>query len=408
MKYCSLLLLISIACLCFNSCLKDTTTKHYVYFKPVYKPKEEVKAAMKTGPAQDIQHPGKLFVKGNYIFLNELDKGVHIIDYSNPHDPKNIAFVAIPGNEDIAVEGDYLYADLYADLVTFNITNPTDIKLVDTDEGAFPERYYLIGSDQIIVDWIKVDTTIKSNDNNWWQKEYVVMPETYDLSTATTPAQAGIGGSMARFTLMNNRLYTVDNHSLHIFNIDDNANPVMASTVSAGYDVETIYPFKNELFIGSQEGMYIFNVDNRDAPYQVGTFIHAQACDPVIADDNNAYVTLRTGNTCNNETENVLEVLDVTNPANATLIKSYSFTSPHGLAKDGNTLFVCDGTAGLKLLNAGDPLNITPVTTIGGIETYDVIALNKTAIVSAKEGLYLVDYADPAHAQIVGHLTIKQ
>src|SRR6478609_10078171 len=119
MKYFSMLLLISIICLCFCSCLRDSTTKRYVYFKPVYKTKEEVKANMKTGPAQDIQKPGKIFVKGNYIFLNELDKGVHIIDYSNPSAPSNIAFIAIPGNEDIAVQGDYLYADLYADLVTF-------------------------------------------------------------------------------------------------------------------------------------------------------------------------------------------------------------------------------------------------------------------------------------------------
>ena len=406
MKYFPILILI---CLGFNSCLKDSTTKRYVYFKPVYKTKEEVKANMKTGPAQDIQDPGKIFVKGNYIFLNEVDKGVHIIDYSNPSAPENIAFIAIPGNEDIAVQGDYLYADLYADLVTFDISNPLDIKLIDTDQGAFPERYNSPIENQVIVDWIKVDTTVKSGDNNWWQNEYIPIPIEYlsSQADAATPAQAGIGGSMARFTLMNNRLYTVDNHGLHIFNIENNANPAIVTSVSAGFDIETIYPFKNELFIGSQEGMYIFNVDNPDAPYQVGTFTHAQACDPVIADSSYAYVTLRTGNTCNNETEDVLHVLNVADPANTTLLKSYPFTNPHGLAKDGTTLFVCDGRDGLKLLNAADPLNIKPIKTVGGIETYDVIALNNTAIVSAKTGLYLVDYSDPAAARIVGHLTIN-
>ena len=407
MKYCLTLVLLSLISVCLYSCLKDTTTKRYVYFKPVYKTKEEVRANMKTGPAQDIQSPGKLFVKGSYIFLNEVDKGVHIIDYSNPSSPKNIAFIAIPGNEDIAVQGNYLFADEYSDLVTFDISNPLDIKLVDTDAGAFPERYYSPDADHIIVDWIKVDTTITGPDNSWWQKEYIEFDYAAALPNASTPAKAGIGGSMARFTLMNNRLYTVDNHSLHIFNIENNANPAFVTSVSAGYDIETIYPFKNELFIGSQEGMYIFNVDNPDAPYQLGTFTHAQACDPVIADSTFAYVTLRTGNTCNNETEDVLHVLDVSNPANATLLKSYPFTNPHGLSKDGNTLFICDGKDGLKLLNAADPLNITPITTIGGFETYDVIALNNTAIVSAKEGLYLINYTNPASAQIVGQLSIN-
>jgi hypothetical protein len=408
MKYCSALLLLTLICFFFNSCLKDTTTKRYVYFKPVYKTKEEVRANMKTGPAQDIKSSGKIYVKGNYIFLNEMDKGVHIIDYSNPANPKNIAFIAIPGNEDIAVQGDYLFADEYTDLVTFDISNPLNIKLVDTDAGAFPERYYSPDADKVIIDWIKVDTIVKGEVDNWWRIDYVAVPEALDMSKAATPGQAGIGGSMARFTLMSNRLYTVSSHSLNVFNIENSKNPAFVTNVNAGFDIETIYPFKNKLFIGSQEGMYIFNADNPDAPYQVGTFTHAQACDPVIADDKYAYVTLRTGNTCNNETEDVLHVLDVTDPANATLLKSYPFTNPHGLAKDGNLLFICDGKDGLKLLNAADPLKIKPITTVGGLETYDVIALNKTAIVSAKGGLYLINYSTPANAQVVGQLTINQ
>jgi len=408
MKYCSSLLLLSLICFLCHSCLKDSTTKRYVYFKPVYKAKEEVWANMKTGPAQDIKMPGKIYIKGNYIFLNEVDQGVHIIDYSNPASPKNIAFIAIPGNEDIAVQDNYLYADEYSDLVTFDISDPLNVKLLDTDSHAFPERYYSPGDDQVIVDWIKVDTTATGDYTNWWQKEYVVVPDAYNSSLAATPAQAGVGGSMARFTLTNNRLYTVSNHSLNVFNTGNGANPAFVTTVSAGFDIETVYPFKNQLFIGSQEGMYIFNIDNPDAPYQVGTFTHAQACDPVIADSSYAYVTLRTGNTCNNETENVLHVLDVNNPANATLLKSYSFTNPHGLAKDGNLLLVCDGKDGLKLLNDANPLDITAIKTISGMDTYDVIALNNIAIVSAKEGLYLVDYTTPTNAQIVGHLSINQ
>jgi hypothetical protein len=407
MKYCSTLLLLCLICFLFHSCLKDTTTRRYIYFKPVYKAKEEVRANMKTGPAQDIESPGKIFVKGNYIFLNELEKGVHIIDYVNPSNPKNIAFIAIPGNEDIAVKGNNLYADQYTDLMTFDISNPLDIKLVDTDANVFTERYYLADANNVIVDWIKVDTTVKDDFSSWWQKEYVAVPEAFDLSNASTPGQAGIGGSMARFTLMNNRLYTVSPHMLNIFNIENNSNPAFVKYISAGFDIETIYPFKNQLFIGSQEGMFIYNVDNPDAPYQAGMFTHAQACDPVIADDTFAYVTLRSGNSCNNVTENELHILNVSDPANATLLKSYSFTNPHGLSKDGNTLFICDGTGGLKLLNAADPLNITPITTINGIETYDVIAVNNTAIVSAKGGLYLVNYTNPATAQIIGQLTIK-
>ena len=63
---------------------------------------------------------------GNYIFLNEVNKGVHIIDNSNPAKPSIKAFINIPGNVDIAVKGSTLYADLFADLVVVDISNPLD------------------------------------------------------------------------------------------------------------------------------------------------------------------------------------------------------------------------------------------------------------------------------------------
>ena len=62
-----------------------------------------------------VSTPGKICVKGNIIFLNDLDKGVHVIDNSNPAQPRKIAFINIPGNEDIAVTvrwGDYKQMDV--------------------------------------------------------------------------------------------------------------------------------------------------------------------------------------------------------------------------------------------------------------------------------------------------------
>ena len=51
----------------------------------------------------------------------------------------------------------------------------------------------------------------------------------------------------------------------------------------------------NRLFIGSQTGMFIYNLSNPDNPVQDGQFNHVRSCDPVIADEKYAYVTLRSG-----------------------------------------------------------------------------------------------------------------
>jgi hypothetical protein len=125
----------------------------------------------------------------------------------------------------------------------------------------------------------------------------------------------------------------------------------------------------------------------------MGEFTHARACDPVIADDSYAFVTLHSGTDClgfNNE----LDVVQLNNLVDATLAKTYSFTSPQGLSKDGNILFICDGAAGLKVFNALDPMNLQPIKAFPNMEAYDVIADNKIALVVAKDGLYQYDYSD--------------
>ena len=109
--------------LTFSACIKDTCKQlhTYTYYEPVYKTKEEVRANIKSNPARSIENPGKIYTFGKYIFLNEVDKGIHVIDNTNPSQPKNIFFIDIPGNLDIAVKGNILYADLYTDLVAIDI-----------------------------------------------------------------------------------------------------------------------------------------------------------------------------------------------------------------------------------------------------------------------------------------------
>ncbi|MBC7422101.1 MAG: hypothetical protein H7334_01465, partial [Ferruginibacter sp.] len=87
-----------------QSCVKDKVQTTYTYLKPVYQSKETVWQNIKSAAPQPLQNTGKLFLYGKYIFINEVNKGVHIIDNSTPQLPKNIAFIAIPGNVDIAVK----------------------------------------------------------------------------------------------------------------------------------------------------------------------------------------------------------------------------------------------------------------------------------------------------------------
>jgi hypothetical protein len=395
----------------FQGCVKDKITRTYAILTPIYKTKTEVFSNIKSNAPKAVQSPGKIFIYGQYIFLNEVDKGVHVIDNSNPANPVEKAFIDIPGNIDIAVKGNTLYADMYDDLIAIDITNPLQAKLLKNIPGVFPERMYSGGfvaaQGLVIVGWTRKDTTVEVSPS----KDYIV----YDYAAANAvnfqsamPAAAkaaGIAGSMARFSIVNDYLYAVDRHTLKSISIVNANEPTLVGTINAGWDIETIFPFKDKLFLGSMGGVFIFDISNAASPVAQGNFVHARACDPVIADDNFAYVTLRAGTYCG-PTTNELQIIDIKNLAAPTLVTTYSMTNPQGLGKDNNLLFICDG--GVKVYNASNVSNLQLLKTIDKVEASDVIAYNGIALVVAKDGLYQYDYSNASNIRLLSKITVSK
>mgnify|MGYP001796706474 CR=1 FL=1 len=133
----SLLILLAGAFL-MQGCLKDTLTSTYTSYEPVYRNKAAALQDIKSTTAQPLKETGKMVLYGNYIFLNEVNKGVHIIDNTNPSSPQNIAFINIPGNIDLALKNNMLYADIYTDMVTSDVSNPDNAVLKKITVGVFP------------------------------------------------------------------------------------------------------------------------------------------------------------------------------------------------------------------------------------------------------------------------------
>ncbi len=422
-------LVLMVAGLFTQGCIKDHCTQTYSYFVPVYKTSEEVRANIKSNAPREIERTGKLYIRGNYIFLNEIDKGIHIIDNAVPASPKKVAFIDIPGNMDMAVKGNTLYADAYTDLIALDITDPLNAKTTKIVENAFPFRHYYgtfyADTSKVIVDWLKRDTTVNIDCGNGgffgidFNKSEAFMYNdvlslasyssqgSFNSSSSKSVSPFGAGGSMARFAIAGNNLYSVTLSDLNVFGINAPQNSSFINKINIGWNIETIFPFRQKLFIGSTTGMYIYSIANGNNPVKEGQFLHVQSCDPVIADEKYAYVTLRTGTTCNG-VNNRLEILDIANINSPSLVKTYEMTNPHGLSKDGNLLFVCDGANGLKVYNASDVNNLKLITTIEGLETFDVIAMNNIALVVTSDGLYQYLYADPSNIQLLSKIKVKK
>lgn len=399
----------------FTGCFKDKLTKTYTIFEPVYRIKAEVLAGIRSDAPQTVKAPGKIYMYGRYVFLNEVNKGVHIIDNINPANPVMVGFINIPGNLDIAVKQNTLYADLYTDLLAIDISDPLQAKLTKRVPNIFPERQYGNGfvpdTSLIIVDWIKKDTTVEINNNN--NPRQTICANCFALLSADNSGAKsgayvpGIAGSMARFAIVHDYLYAVNRHTLNVISVNIPAQPVFIKTSGFGWNIETIYPFKDKLFLGSSNGMFIYDISTPSSPVQQGRFNHARACDPVVADDNYAFVTLRAGTFCEG-TNNQLDVINVENVMSPSLVKTYAMTNPHGLAKDGHLLFLCDGIDGLKILDASSVTNIKLLKHLKGLETYDVIAWNKRLLVVATSGLYQYDYTDIDNIKLLSSIQLNR
>ena len=398
------------------SCLKDKITRTYQIRTPVYEVLTKFREQIKSGAATNITNAGKIAVVGKYIFVSELYKGIHVIDNSNPSQPKNVAFISVPGNEDMAISGSTLYADAYSDLVTFDITDPTNVVAKNFAANVFPDHsiYYSAyyanpDSINVIVDWIVKDTTVDYVPNSgggiiFYSPGCANCATIAQNMSNTNAGSSGISGSLSRFAVLNNYLYTVSTSQLSSFDISSKFEPTFKSNFTVDWHVETIYPFKGKLFVGTNNGMYMYDAQASPSnPTPLGQFTHVRGCDPVVADDNYAYVTINDSSAClgfNNE----LQIVNVQDLSNSFLVKSYQLKHPIGLSKDGDNLFICDGTDGLKVYNAADVNNLQLLKQLKDGNVFDVIAENGLAIVMAKDGIYEYDYSDLNNIHLISKL----
>jgi hypothetical protein len=415
-----------------EGCADTCETKiHYTYFEPVYITHTQLKESTKLVEAQPLKSVGKIYVKNNILFINEPGEGIHIIDNTNPSQPVIKSFLQIPGNFDLAVKDNSLYADSYTDLVVFDISDLQTIHQVKRLENAFfsnsqPNDFFVDPVRGLITGWTEKEAMEVSqsdcSSNNIQPMVYLSegiavqdagsFNAAFNKSSASAPGNGsgpGAGGSMARFTIAGNFLYALDGGYLQPFDITNTTDPLSQAKSYVAWDIETIFPHSSNLFIGSSSGMYILDASNPAAPTKISTYEHIRSCDPVVVDANYAYVTLRSGSECQGFT-NQLEVIDIQDILSPKLLNTYQMSNPHGLGIDDNTLFVCDGDAGLKIFDAKDidAIDANQLAHYSDINAFDVIPLDNVLMMIGADGLFQYDYSDPANIKLLSHLPVHE
>lgn len=419
------LLLIGLLLTFLGSILQGCTDQcetYYTYteYQPVKISLAELRSSVKMEEAQQLHHPGKIYLRAPYIFINEAGEGIHIIDNSNKSNPVVKAFLRIPGCYDMAVYGNVLYADSYTDLLAFDIADVADIRTLGRQNDVFKTRtdhyYYRTENNEIVIDYepVLVEQQYEADcddDIYYYPHGRGNMDLEYSggKSSPEIVNQAGQGGSMARFTLASSHLYAVDASNLYVFDIADPFTPGLQHEMNLGWNIETIFPYQDKLFVGSSNGLHILDNSNPAAPVYAAGFSHATACDPVVVEDDIAYVTLRTGNTCDG-TINQLDVIDVSNIYEPELLITYPMQNPHGLGIDNGRLFLCEGEYGLKVFDATDTYQIAQnlISQMQDIHAYDVIPYQQEEVLLliGDDGFYQYDYSDINNIRLLSHIAV--
>jgi len=416
-------LLILILALAVTSC-EDKRLQTYKANVPVYMSYKELRTTLKISEAEELLKPGKIYFKDQYMYINEYQKGIHVVDLSDPESPEQKVFIEIPGNVDMAIRNNVLYADSYLDLLLIDISNPLQPAEIKRIEELFeyvippydPE-YPLDEIDQekgVITHYEVKEITreVYHNPSPWpFFKEYdMLSSDSRGIQNSGAGGNTyGVGGSMARFITYDDYLYALESTAkLKSIKISDPDQAVVEYEQYLWGNVETIFIADDHMYVGTSNGMHILGLEQPQIPNLLSTYQHVTACDPVVVEGDRAYVTLRAGNRCGGD-QNLLEVIDISNKTAPLRMASFAMKEPYGLGVDGSTLFVCEGPYGLKVYDASDHNNITShkLAEFPDIHAYDVIPLASYLFMIGDGGFYIYDYTDLDHISLLGILPVK-
>ena len=410
-------------CLLLASCslfkdeiVDDRELVDVAYFVPQYETTAQLAAKVTVESPKDYAEAGKIVTYQNYIFINKPNEGVHVVDNSNPADPVNLHFINIPGSLDLTIIDNHLYSDMFSALVVFNISDVTQPDLIEDftveevfyynpyrtlDTASRPEESYtytqyesIDESRGIVTGWeVEIRQEPLEEQIRYLRLDDTAVLETSNTNQASEFNQVSTAGSMTRFLPIDRYLYTINFNELVLFSIGENYQPSRFARLDTGTQAETLFQLNDLLFVGSTTGMLMYDVSSPSNPNYLNSIEHFRSCDPVVADENYAYVTLRGGTNCFTQT-NELQIIDIRNPEELSVVARQVMFNPHGLAIHQDYLLVCDGSAGLKVVDVRDREEPQILSTDNIPFAYDIIVDFPSAIVVGEGILYQYDLSN--------------
>jgi hypothetical protein len=408
----------------------DEEWVNVTYVAPVYKTASSLVDQVVVEEPKEQTSLGKIITYQNYVFVNEPMEGIHIVDHTDPSNPTNLSFLSIPGNLDMSIVDDHLYVDMFSSLAVFDIRDVLSRELKETytvenvfDYDAFwnfpieiweePNSYieyqaYPDKTKGIVVDWQTETIREKRSLHDYRYNSDVAIPDvalTSEDGNIDGAQQTSTAGSMTRFLPIDGYLYTINFNELVLFQIGNDYRPIPWIKKNTQTQAETLFQLNDLLFVGSVNGMLVYDVSDAADPNYINRIEHMRSCDPVVADSNYAYVTLRGGTNCFTDI-NELQIIDIQDPQNLSVVSRKDMYNPHGLGVYNDHLIICDGTAGIKIVDVSTPTEPNIVNNAPIQFAYDVIIDYPHALIVGDLSLYQYDISNLPEMQLISQTQI--
>jgi len=375
--------------------------------------------------SRPLKRMGKTFLHEDLLFVNEVLEGIHIYDNSDPGSPTNLGFLPIHANLEVVAKGNFLYADSYYDLLTFDISNPNQPQLVDRQEDVFPFLFHR-QLNSFNPDFPAAAHSTNTHIVQGWKLEeitkervldrYCEHPECRDFIFTEATLRGGmlistamIGGSQKsgmnqRLVKKNDHLYALGEDRIEVYNIPGIPTFAGSSTKERG-DI-SIQATNDYLWLGSFTKITSYTLANPDYPINTSWWLDHALCSPMVVDGNRVYKSLYTGSPCNDGLDqlHITDISDIHFPA---VEATHDLHNPQGLALDQNLLFVGEGSGGLKVYDRTDDLNLLDhlLDHVTSIEPHDVYAEDDIATLTCEDGIYQYDYSNPENLVLLSHIS---
>lgn len=379
---------ILLAFLFFQGCIEDVGKVTVTYQKAtaIYGDLTAMRGKALFSVSRPISDAGKIFIGEDFLLIGEEGEGIHVFDNTIPENPVNVGFINIFGSREFYLAGNDLYAESVYDMVKIDLTDIRQPQLVSRVNDAFATPVENSAGEQLIgFDYETVSEEFGINDSRLQEirqsldntiylnfEQQLIPPSAVPTSFAGN--SKGAIGTVNRIAEHNGYVYVIGTSRLSIFSTAGSFE--LEGQKNIGWAMETVYPLGNRLFIGTQNSMQVYDISNPVEPELEGDYWHPTSCDPVLpVTENTAYVSLRSGDfaACPGDTNELLVLNVDENFGQVTQIQSFTLSSPYGMARKGNRLYVGEGVNGMAVFDASDPRNLALINIDRSIEAYDII-----------------------------------